>query len=149
MTGRNPVDRSKAGSKIRVLADRHGIPLSVAVSGANTRDCQALKPLVMAIPAIRSRRGRRRRKLDKLHADKAYDSRELCGGTQPGHRRPHRPQGRRVQREAGADTAGSSNASSPGRSTSADSPPATNNTATTSALSHSGRSAEMLQETLT
>jgi transposase len=31
----------------------------------------------MAIPAIRSRRGRRRRKPDKLHADKAYDSRDL------------------------------------------------------------------------
>ncbi len=31
----------------------------------------------MAIPAVRSRRGRRRRKPDKLHADKAYDSREL------------------------------------------------------------------------
>jgi len=77
MTGRNPVDRGKSGSKIHVLTDRHGIPLSVAVSGANTHDSQALKPLVMAIPAIRSRRGRRRRRPDKVHADKAYDSREL------------------------------------------------------------------------
>ncbi|MCS7479245.1 IS5 family transposase [Umezawaea endophytica] len=76
MTGRNPVDRGKPGSKIHVLTDRHGIPLSVAVSGANTHDSQALKPLVMAIPAIRSRRGRRR-KPDKLHGDKAYESRKL------------------------------------------------------------------------
>ncbi|PRY31705.1 DDE family transposase [Umezawaea tangerina] len=79
MTGRNPVDRGKSGSKIHVLTDRQGIPLSVGVSGANTHDSQALKPLVMAIPAIRSRRGRRRRRPDKLHADKAYDSRELRG----------------------------------------------------------------------
>src|SRR5207248_9747450 len=37
----------------------------------------ALKPLVMAIPAIKSRRGPRRRKPAKLHADKAYDQPDL------------------------------------------------------------------------
>lgn len=47
--------------------------MSVAVSAANTNDAAALKPLVMAIPAIRSRRGPRRRRPVKLHADKAYD----------------------------------------------------------------------------
>lgn len=49
------------------------MPLSVAVSAANTNDAEALKPLIRAIPAIRSRRGPRRRKPGKLHADKAYD----------------------------------------------------------------------------
>lgn len=34
---------------------------------------------MMAIPAIRSRRGPRRRRPAKLHADKAYDTRELRG----------------------------------------------------------------------
>lgn len=53
------------------------MPLSVAVSAANTNDSFALKPLVMAIPAIRSRRGPRRRKPAKLHADKAYDHVDL------------------------------------------------------------------------
>jgi transposase len=47
------------------------------VSAANTNDSFALKPLVKAIPAIRSRRGPRRRKPAKLHADKAYDHKEL------------------------------------------------------------------------
>ena len=70
MTGPNPVDRGKSGSKIHVLSDRVGLPLSVAVSAANTNDADALKPLVRAIPAIKSRRGPRRRKPDKLHADK-------------------------------------------------------------------------------
>jgi hypothetical protein len=51
--------------------------LSVAISAANTNDADALKPLVRAIPAIRSRRGPRRRKPAKLHADKAYDHAEL------------------------------------------------------------------------
>ena len=77
MTGPNPVDRGKTGSKIHVLSDRAGVPLSVAVSAANTNDAEALKPLVLAIPAIKPRRGPRRRKPDKLHADKAYDQAEL------------------------------------------------------------------------
>jgi IS5 family transposase len=73
LTGPNPVDRGKSGSKIHVLTDRVGIPLAVAVSAANTNDSYALKPLVMAIPAVKSRRGPRRRKPAKLHADKTYD----------------------------------------------------------------------------
>jgi transposase len=77
MTGPNPVDRGKSGSKIHVLSDRVGLPLSVAVSAANTNDSFALKPLILAIPAIKSRRGPRRRKPAKLHADKAYDQAEL------------------------------------------------------------------------
>jgi len=71
------VDRGKSGSKIHVLSDRAGIPLSVGISAANTNDVQALRPLVKAIPAIRSRRGPRRRKPAKLHADKAYDAADL------------------------------------------------------------------------
>jgi IS5 family transposase len=77
MTGPNPVDRGKTGSKIHILSDRTGVPLSVAVSAANTNDASAFKPLVMAIPAVRSRRGPRRRKPAKLHADKAYDQADL------------------------------------------------------------------------
>jgi transposase len=77
MTGPNPVDRGKSVSKIHVLSDRAGIPLSVAVSAPNTHDSSARKPLVMAIPAIKSRRGPRRRKPAKLHGDKAYDQVDL------------------------------------------------------------------------
>lgn len=77
LTGPNPVDRGKSGSKIHVLSDRAGIPLAVGVSAANTNDAQALKPLIMAVPAVRSRRGPRRRKPAKLHADKAYDIADL------------------------------------------------------------------------
>jgi transposase len=71
------VDRGKPGSKIHVLSDRNGLPLSVAASAANVNDADALKALVRAVPAIRSRRGPRRRKPDRLHADKAYDHAEL------------------------------------------------------------------------
>ncbi|WP_242419890.1 transposase, partial [Frankia sp. CpI1-P] len=73
LTGPNPVDRGKAGSKIHVLTDADGLPLVVAVSGANLHDSHALIPLVASIPAIRSRRGPRRRRPAKLRADKGYD----------------------------------------------------------------------------
>ncbi|MGW7369434.1 IS5 family transposase [Streptomyces sp. NPDC054841] len=74
LTGPNPVDRGKKGSKLHVLSDAQGIPLAVAVSGANMHDSLALKPLIRGIPAVRSRRGPRRRRPVKLRADKAYFS---------------------------------------------------------------------------
>ncbi|MER6815678.1 IS5 family transposase [Spirillospora sp. NPDC000708] len=76
LTGRNPVDRGKKGSKLHVLSDAAGLPLVVAVSAANVHDSQALKPLLMALPAIRSHRGPRRRRPVKMRADKAYHSAE-------------------------------------------------------------------------
>ncbi|MDO0929791.1 IS5 family transposase [Streptomyces sp. TG1A-8] len=72
LTGPNPVDRGKKGSKLHVLSKAQGIPLAVAVSGANTHHSLALKPLVRGIPAVRSRRGPRRRHPVKLRAGKAY-----------------------------------------------------------------------------
>ncbi|WP_435796942.1 transposase [Streptomyces flaveolus] len=52
------------------------MPLAVAVSGANVHDSQASKALILGIPAVRSRRGPRRRKPVKVRADKAYYSAE-------------------------------------------------------------------------
>lgn len=77
LTGPNPVDRGKYGSKIHLITERTGLPISVGISGADLHDSQALIPLVKGIPPIRSRRGRRRGKPGKLHADKGYDYRHL------------------------------------------------------------------------
>ncbi|WTE38380.1 IS5 family transposase [Streptomyces sp. NBC_01618] len=77
LTGPNPVDRGKPGSKIHLITERSGLPISIGISGANLHDSQALEPLVRGIPPIRSRRGPRRRRPAKLHADKAYDNRHL------------------------------------------------------------------------
>jgi transposase len=73
LTGPNPVDRGKRGANIHLITDRSGLPLSIGISAANTHDSQGLEPLVRGIPPIRSRRGPRRRRPDKLHADKGYD----------------------------------------------------------------------------
>ncbi len=77
MTGPNPVDRGKPGSKIHVLTDGGGLPLVVGVSAANLHDSQGFVPLVTGIPAVRSRRGPRRRLPVKVRADKGYDYPEL------------------------------------------------------------------------
>lgn len=71
------MDRGKPGSKIHLLCDENGLPLNVLISAANTHDSRLLLPLLDTMPAIRSPRGRPRRRPGKLHADKAYDQRQL------------------------------------------------------------------------
>ncbi|MGA5070539.1 transposase [Streptomyces tuirus] len=56
LTGPNPVDRGTAGSKLHVLTDAQGLLVVVGVSAANVNDVQALRPLILGIPAVRSRR---------------------------------------------------------------------------------------------
>jgi transposase len=79
LTGPNPVDRGKPGSKIHVLCDQHGLPLTALTSAANTHDAQLLVPLLDSLAPIRSRRGPARARPGKLHADKAYDNQYLRG----------------------------------------------------------------------
>jgi DDE family transposase len=75
LTGANPVDRGKPGSKYHLVIDASGIPLAVGLSAANTHD-SLLGQLVDAVPAVigpRGRPGRPRKRPVKLHADKGYD----------------------------------------------------------------------------
>lgn len=61
---------------MHVTAD--GLPLGLAISGANRHDSMLLEPLLDAQPAIKGPgRGRPRRRPAKLHADKAYDNRRI------------------------------------------------------------------------
>ncbi|MFJ9411306.1 hypothetical protein [Streptomyces sp. NPDC101393] len=59
-----------------MLSDAQGIPPAIAVPGANMHDSLALKPLIRDIPAVRSRRGPRRRRPAKRRADTAHFSAE-------------------------------------------------------------------------
>ena len=72
-TGPSPVDRGKTGSKHHLICDGGGIPLAVTLTGGNRNDITQLIPLVDAIPAIRGRRGRPRRKPNVIVADGGYD----------------------------------------------------------------------------
>jgi transposase len=48
LTGLNPTDRAKAGTKRHVVVDRHGIPLAVRLTAANDHDGPVFEPLLDA-----------------------------------------------------------------------------------------------------
>ncbi|MDQ1902706.1 IS5 family transposase [Paracoccus sp. WLY502] len=73
VTGPNPTNRGRPGTKRHIVTDRRGIPLTVRLSGANVHDSRMLDPLLDAIPPIHGKRGRPRHRPGKLHADKGYD----------------------------------------------------------------------------
>ncbi|MDP9613698.1 hypothetical protein JOF35_006036 [Streptomyces demainii] len=101
LTGPNPVDRGKKGSKIHLITERAGLPISIGISGANLYDSQALEPLVRGIPPIRSRRGPRRRRPASSTATKVTTRPPAPMATAARHPTPPRPQRHRVLQAAG------------------------------------------------
>ena len=47
MTGNNPTDRSKLGTKRHILTDKKGIPLSAVISSANTHDIKLVTKMLL------------------------------------------------------------------------------------------------------
>lgn len=58
------------------MVDGQGTPLAVAHTGANTHESEVAIALVDAVPAIKQRRGGRRKRPDEVLADRAYDAEE-------------------------------------------------------------------------
>jgi IS5 family transposase len=56
-----------------VITEAHGIPLAVSLTGGNRNDVTQLMPLIEAIPPVRGRRGRPRRRPEKIYAGRGYD----------------------------------------------------------------------------
>lgn len=73
-TGPNPTDRGKPGSKHHILTEAHGIPLNVALTGANRHDVTQLLPLVDQVPPVAGKTGHPRQHPDAIYGDRAYDS---------------------------------------------------------------------------
>ncbi len=83
MTGHNPTDRIKIGTKRHILTDKEGIPLSAVISSASTHDIKLVTDVVdnTAVikrpPSYKTKKGRGiREERRKLHLcfDKAYNS---------------------------------------------------------------------------
>jgi transposase len=72
--GANPVDRGKPGSKLHLVCDGGGLPLTAVVTAANVTDTTMFQAVVDDIPPVRTPSGRRRTRPGKVHADKGYDS---------------------------------------------------------------------------
>ncbi|CAL9675381.1 hypothetical protein SUDANB105_07841 [Streptomyces sp. enrichment culture] len=74
---RAPWGRGKPGSKMYILSDTNGLPLVGGVSAGNTHDSEGLKPMVGGHQTRHDPHRGRYFKLQRLHADKAYDRPEL------------------------------------------------------------------------
>jgi transposase len=81
MTGNNPTDRSKLGTKRHILTDKNGIPLSAVITSANKHDIKAVTDVIDNSVIKRTfvsskRKKRRRRGLEYHHLclDRAYQS---------------------------------------------------------------------------
>lgn len=88
-TGPSPVDRRKKGSKHQVITDARGAPLVAATTAANVPDVNPMIPLVDAIPPVRGKPGRPRRRPDSLYGDRGYDSDPHRRGLRQRGIRPH------------------------------------------------------------
>ncbi|WP_344329411.1 IS5 family transposase, partial [Streptomyces macrosporus] len=72
-TGRSPVGRGRTGGKHHLITDGTGIPLACTLTGGNRNDVTQLIPLLEAVPPVRGKRGRPRRRPDVVLADRGYD----------------------------------------------------------------------------
>ena len=79
MTGPNPTDRGKLGTKRHVLTDAHGIPLSIVITPANTHDMKAAINTLDNIVVKRSSYKRCKTK-QNICLDKGYDFQEIKDG---------------------------------------------------------------------
>jgi transposase len=91
LTGPNPTDRGKAGTKYHIVASTDGLPLGVVPSAANVHDTRLFPHLLRLAQVVCAAIGR-------LYADAGYDSvenRGLClrDGIQPCIREVGTPHG--------------------------------------------------------
>ena len=82
MTGNNPTDRSKLGSKRHILTDKDGIPLYTIITSANTHDVTVAIDTIDSIVIKRSSSTLSKQKHKQkqnlcLDLDKAYHSKEI------------------------------------------------------------------------
>jgi hypothetical protein len=52
-TGRNPTDRGKRGVKGGLLTEGHGVPIGLALAGANRHDLKMVRPALESLVAER------------------------------------------------------------------------------------------------
>ena len=76
LTGPNPTDRAKRGSKRHLICDGNGIPLAIKLTSQLHDSTQAL-PLLDGIPLLQGPRGRPRCRPDSVLGDRAYDAERI------------------------------------------------------------------------
>jgi transposase len=72
--GANPVDRGKPETKLHLVCDGGGLPLTAVVTAANVNDTTMFPAVIEDIPPVRTPAGQRHTRPAKVYADKGYDS---------------------------------------------------------------------------
>jgi len=83
--GANPVDRGKPGSKLQLVCDGGGLPLTAAVTAANVNDTSVLQAVIDDVPPIRTRRasgGPGRTSSPPIRAMTAKPTVPICAGVE-------------------------------------------------------------------
>ena len=102
-SGPNPTDRAKSGVKRSVLTEGHGVPIGLALEGANRHDMKMVRETIESI--IVKRPKATRKKKQNMCLDKGYDYDEVrailkeFGFT--AHIRSRGEEAKEIQREAG------------------------------------------------
>jgi transposase len=91
LTGPNPTDRAKRGTKYHIVTDGDGVPVACAATAANGNDTLVFERLFLAAFAVMAR-------IRAVFADKGYDAehhRDLCRrfGVEPRIHKRGRPPG--------------------------------------------------------
>jgi putative transposase len=86
-TGKNPTDRGKLGVKRSLLTDGRGVPLGVAVGGANVHDQKLFHATLDSLPVRRPRPTARRPQ--HLCCDKGFDASIIRREARRRRYRPH------------------------------------------------------------
>jgi putative transposase len=74
-TGPNPTDRAKRGVKRSLLTEAHGVPIGLAMAGANRHDMKLVKQTVNSLVVKRPRPTKKRPQ--GMCLDKGYDYAEV------------------------------------------------------------------------
>jgi len=74
-TGPNPTDRAKKGVKRSLLTEANGIPIGLAIAGANRHDSKMVEATLESIPVPRPEPTQKQPQ--GMCLDKAYDSGEV------------------------------------------------------------------------
>jgi putative transposase len=73
-SGANPTDRAKRGVKRSLLVEGHGVPVGLALEGANRHDCKLVVATLRSVPVRCARRKRLAKAAQQnLCLDKGYD----------------------------------------------------------------------------
>lgn len=88
-TGKNPTDRGKLGVKRSVVTDSRGVPLGIALAGANVHDAKLLRETLRSIPIPRPKSTGRSKQ--HLCLDKGYCGRPTVSIARIFRYTPHIP----------------------------------------------------------